>query len=61
MEPEEIREILRKKDGGKIDTYVQRNTRKREVQGNLMNLLQTWTHSLLYYKRIYPQEAFVER
>ena len=26
-----------------------------------MNLLQTWTHSLLYYKKLYPQNAFTER
>jgi hypothetical protein len=26
-----------------------------------MNLLQTWLHCLLYYKQIYPAEAFAER
>ena len=26
-----------------------------------MNLLQTWVHSLLYYKQIYAPEAFQER
>jgi len=26
-----------------------------------MNLVQIWTHSLLYLKNIYPQELFCER
>jgi hypothetical protein len=26
-----------------------------------MNLLQTWLNYLLYYKQVYPREAFAER
>jgi hypothetical protein len=61
MQSEEIKEILRRKDGGKIDSYILKNNKKKATELCLMNVLQTWTHSLLYYKQIYPADAFAER
>jgi hypothetical protein len=53
--------LLKKRDGGKIDAYIPGSLRKKEKHCDLMNILQTWTHCLLYYKGIYPKDAFTER
>lgn len=58
MQQAEIREVLRKKDGGKIDSYLLRSAKRKGLEGDLMNMLQTWSHSLLYHKHIYPPAAF---
>ena len=52
---------MRKRGAGKIDGYLQMATRVKERQSDLSNLLQSWLHSLLYYRCLYPQEAFQER
>jgi cobyrinic acid a,c-diamide synthase len=61
MDQEEIRHVLRKKEGGKIDSYIQQKAKKKEEEIDLKNLMKIWTHSLLYHKNIYPPEAFAER
>lgn len=61
MHGAEIRDLLKRRDRGKLDSYMRIVARKREEEGDLMNLLQAWVHSLLYYKQIYAAEAFHER
>lgn len=61
MEQEEISEILTKQDDGKLDSYLPKTANKKEDQHDLMNIVQTWSHSLLYHKNIYPQDAFCQR
>ena len=34
---------------------------KKVQQNEVMNILQTWTHSLLYHKNMYPPKAFQKR
>jgi hypothetical protein len=57
----EIREMLKKRGAGKIDDYLKVVSLKKENESDLLNLAQTWLHCLLYYKRIYPSDAFQER
>ena len=61
MEQEEITQLLKKQDGGKIDTYISKITKKKEEEHSILNLVQTWAHCLLYHKNIYPKDAFCER
>lgn len=44
-----------------MDAYMAKHLKGPEQQLNLSNLLQTWTHCLLYHKCIYPKDAFAER
>lgn len=57
----EIRDLLKRRDRGKLDSYMRIIARKKEEESDLMNLLQAWVHSLLFYKQIYAPEAFHER
>ena len=53
--------MLKKRDGGKIDSYIPKTIKKKEKELDLLNLLQIWTHCLLHHKNIYPPHAFVQR
>lgn len=61
MEKREIRELLQKREAGKMDGYLRVEARLREGKSDLCNLLQIWLHSLLHSRNIYPQEAFHQR
>jgi len=54
MNQGEVRDLLKKRDGGKIDSYIPRTVKKKDKEQDLMNILQTWTHCLLAFKHIYP-------
>jgi hypothetical protein len=54
MDKSEIKELLRRKGAGKLDSFLKIGTKKKEKETDILNLLQTWLHSLLYYSRIYP-------
>lgn len=53
MYKKQIKEFLKKKNKNKIDSYFKAEEKIKENETDLMNLLQTWLHCLLYYKRIY--------
>ena len=61
MQQGEVRDLLRKRDGGRIDSYIPRTARKKDKEQDLMNILQAWTHCLLAFKHIYPEAAFSRR
>jgi hypothetical protein len=61
MEGKEVRELLQKRGGGKMDGYLRVEARLREGKSDLCNLLQVWLHALLHSRNIYPREAFQER
>lgn len=61
MDPIDIKSLLRKRDLSKIDTFLPRSHPKKQSQTDLLNLLQTWTHSLLHHKNLYPHDAFAQR
>lgn len=53
--------MLKKREGSKLETFGGKTTRRTDKEQDAMNLMQTWVHSLLYHKNIYPEEAFTEK
>lgn len=54
MERSEIKDLLKKKDLSKLNSFILKSNKKKQVNCDLMNLIQSWVHCLLYYKKIYP-------